>query len=109
MVLSGVISSEQKMTSRRRAEGGKMKRTAWGLLVLVLAFGRLLFWLRGERRWDPGKLARRLRFRHSDARSSNAWNQGKVDVFLEGYWKSDGSLLGSQALPRLCGVQDRYR
>ena len=40
-----------------------------------------------------------------------AWNEGKVDVFLDGYWKSDGlTFSGSQGITRsFAGVQERYR
>ena len=40
-----------------------------------------------------------------------AWNEGKVDTFLEGYWKSDGlTFSGSQGITRgFAGVEERYR
>jgi len=40
-----------------------------------------------------------------------AWNEGKVDTFLDGYWKSDGlTFSGSQGITRsFAGVQERYR
>ena len=41
----------------------------------------------------------------------NAWNDGKVDTFLDGYWKSDNlTFSGSQGITRgFAGVQERYR
>ena len=40
-----------------------------------------------------------------------AWNEGKVDTCLDGYWKSDAlTFAGSQGIIRgFAGVQERYR
>jgi len=87
-----------------------MKRTAWGFLGLVLAFGAGSLPAARRASLDlkagPKTAVRAI----LDAQQS-AWNQGKVDVFLEGYWKSDGlTFSGSQGITRgFAGVQDRYR
>jgi len=41
----------------------------------------------------------------------SAWNEGKVDLFLEGYWKADAlTFSGSQGITRgFAGVSERYR
>src|SRR5882672_10955107 len=87
-----------------------MKRIVWGSLVLALAFGAGS--LLAERRTSvdpkagPGAAVRAV----LDAQQS-AWNEGKIDLFLEGYWKSDGlTFSGSQGITRgFAGVQERYR
>ena len=87
-----------------------MKRTACGFLVLALAggVGSVLAARRASPRSTTGpETAVRAIL---DAQQS-AWNEGKVDVFLEGYWKSDGlTFSGSQGITRgFAGVQERYR
>ena len=86
-----------------------MKRTVWVLLVLVLAFGAgsLLAARRASLGAQAGPAAAVRAI--LDAQQS-AWNEGKVDVFLEGYWKSDGlTFSGSQGIARgFAAVQERY-
>jgi len=87
-----------------------MKRTAWGLLVLVLAFGAGSLLAARRASLDP-EAGPEAAVRAILDTQQSAWNQGKVDVFLEGYWKSDGlTFSGSQGITRgFAGVQDRYR
>ena len=87
-----------------------MKRTAWGLLVLVLAFGAGSLLAARRASLDPEAGPEAAVQAILDAQQS-AWNQGKVDLFLEGYWKSDDlTFSGSQGITRgFAGVQERYR
>src|SRR5256885_14162811 len=88
----------------------KMKRTVWGLLVLVSALGAGSL-LAARQAWlDPKAGPEAAAVRAILDAQQSAWNQGKVDVFLEGYWKSDGlTFSGSQGITRgFEGVQERY-
>jgi len=110
MVLSGVISSEQNGAPPGESKEKKMKRTAWGFLVLGLAFGAGS--LLAARRVSPGPTTGpEAAVRAILEAQQTAWNEGKVDLFLEGYWKSDGlTFSGSQGITRgFAGVQERYR
>jgi len=110
MVLSGVIGSEQNGAPPGELKEGKMKRTAWGLLVLALAFGAGSLLAARQASLDP-KAGPEAAVRAILDAQQSAWNQGKVDVFLEGYWKSDGlTFSGSEGVTRgFAGVQERYR
>jgi len=110
MVLSGVISSEQNGEPPGEPKEGKMKRTAWGFLGLVLAFGAGSL-LAARRASLDSKAGPEAAVRAILDAQQGAWNQGKVDVFLEGYWKSDDlTFSGSQGITRgFAGVQDHYR
>ena len=87
-----------------------MKRTVWGLLVLALAFGAGSLLAARRASLDP-KAGPEAAVRAILDAQQSAWNEGKVDVFLEGYWKSDGlTFSGSQGITRgFAGVQERYR
>ena len=87
-----------------------MKRTVCGLLVLALAFGGGSFL--GGLRASPGPATGpAAAVRAILAEQQSSWNEGKVDLFLEGYWKSDGlTFSGSQGITRgFAGVRERYR
>jgi len=87
-----------------------MKRTVWGLLVLALGLGAgSLLAARGA---SPGLATEpEAAVRAILAEQQRAWNEGKVDLFLEGYWRSDAlTFSGSQGITRgFAGVQERYR
>ena len=87
-----------------------MKRTVWGLLVLALGLGGS-FLLAARRASSGQATGPEASVRAILAEQQSAWNEGKVDLFLEGYWKSDGlTFSGSQGITRgFAGVQERYR
>ena len=86
-----------------------MKRTMWGLRVLALAFGAGSLLAARQAPLDP-KAGPEAAVRAILDAQQSAWNEGKVDVFLEGYWKSDGlTFSGSQGIARgFAAVQERY-
>src|SRR5260221_12544763 len=89
MVLSGVISSEQNGAPPGESKEKKMKRTAWGFLVLGLAFGAGS--LLAARRVSPGPTTGpEAAVRAILEAQQSAWNEGKVDVVFGGDCRSDG-------------------
>ena len=87
-----------------------MRRITWGLLVVALGLGTGS--LLAERRASPGSATGpEAAVRAILDEQQSAWNEGKVDLFLEGYWKSDGlTFSGSQGITHgFAGVQERYR
>ncbi|HXJ45323.1 MAG TPA: nuclear transport factor 2 family protein [Candidatus Dormibacteraeota bacterium] len=87
-----------------------MRRITWGLLVVALGFGTGS--LLAERRASPGSATGpETAVRAILDEQQSAWNEGKVDLFLEGYWKSDNlTFSGSQGITRsFAKVQERYR
>lgn len=88
-----------------------MRRMVWGLLVLALASGAgVLLAARRLASPDP-TTGPDTAVRAILDEQQSAWNEGNVDLFLEGYWKSDGlTFSGSQGITRgFAGVQERYR
>jgi ketosteroid isomerase-like protein len=87
-----------------------MNRILWGLIVVGLGLGAGSILKAGrpivEQTANPEAAVRAI----LDSQQ-NAWNEGKVDLFLEGYWKSDGlTFSGSQGITRgFAGVRERYR
>jgi beta-aspartyl-peptidase (threonine type) len=87
-----------------------MKLNLKGLAALVLALGVGSILAAGtashELTVNPESAVRAV----LDAQQV-AWNAGKVDIFLEGYWKSDSlTFSGSEGIARgFAGVQERYR
>jgi beta-aspartyl-peptidase (threonine type) len=87
-----------------------MKRKVRGLLVLALALGGgslLAAW-----RASPGPAAGpEAAVRAILDEQQSAWNEGKVDLFLEGYWKAEALTFScSQGITRgFAGVRERYR
>ena len=86
-----------------------MRRIVWDLLVVASGFGAGS--LLAARRASPGPATGpEAAVRAVLDEQQSAWNEGKVDLFLEGYWKSDGlTFSGSQGITRgFAGVQERY-
>jgi beta-aspartyl-peptidase (threonine type) len=87
-----------------------MKRILWGLVVVGIGLGAGTILKAGrptvDQTTNPAAVVRAIL-----ASQQSAWNEGKVDAFLEGYWKSDGlTFSGSQGITRgFVGVQERYR
>jgi len=87
-----------------------MKRITWSLLVVALALGTGSL-LSARRASQSSATGPEAAVRAILDEQQSAWNEGKVDLFLEGYWKSDGlTFSGSQGITRgFAGVQERYR
>lgn len=87
-----------------------MKRKVWGLLVLALALGAGSV-LAARRASSGPATGPEAAVRAILDEQQSAWNEGKVDLFLEGYWKADGlTFAGGQGITRgFAGVQERYR
>jgi len=87
-----------------------MKRITWSLLVVALALGTGSL-LSARRASQGSATGPEAAVRAILDEQQSAWNEGKVDVFLEGYWNSDGlTFSGSQGITRgFAGVQERYR
>jgi beta-aspartyl-peptidase (threonine type) len=87
-----------------------MKRILWLLAFLVLGLGVSSI-LAARRPTADLPANPEAAVRGVLEAQETAWNEGKVDVFLVGYWKSDSlTFSGSQGITRgFAGVQERYR
>ncbi len=87
-----------------------MKRLSWIWVFLALGMASSTI-LAGRRPINDQKADPEASVRDILAAQQDAWNEGNVEAFLLGYWRSESlTFSGSQGITRgFAGVQERYR